>query len=105
MKKDGYTQQQIKMMMNTPQMRLQMGKEQTNNQHNISLVNKYLKEHSDFAKQMTVDYKRDAINNVITELYCKDGQKYIGKNRDLVERARFGETEWCKLKDECNDKM
>ena len=54
---------------------------------------------------MTKDYKKDAINNVITELYCDEGSKYIGKNRDLIERALFGDTEWCKLKDECNEKM
>ena len=54
---------------------------------------------------MTADYKKEAINNVITELYCKEGRKYIGKNRDLIERARFGDTEWCKLKGEFNEKM
>ena len=54
---------------------------------------------------MTADYKRDAINNVITELYCEGQRKYTGKNRDLIERARFGDTEWRKIKDECNLKM
>ena len=47
---------------------------------------------------MTIDYKKDAINNVITELFCD--QKYIGKNRDLIERALFGGTEWCKIKNQ-----
>ncbi len=54
---------------------------------------------------MTKDYKRDAINNVITELYCNDERKYTGKNRDLIERALFGHTEWRKIKDNCNEKM
>ena len=69
------------------------------------LVSKYLRAHTKLSKKMTVDYKREAINNVITELYCKDGEKYITKNKDLIERARFGKTQWQQLKEECNHKM
>ena len=45
LKKDGNTEQQIKMMMSTPKMRLQMNRERASNMHYIGLVNQYLNEH------------------------------------------------------------
>ena len=36
---------------------------------------------------MTVDYKRNAINKALTEMYCADQPRYTGKNRDLIEKS------------------
>ena len=54
---------------------------------------------------MTYDYKREVFNKFITEMYCKDQQKYSGKNRDLIERALFGNSEWMKLKEKLKEAM
>ena len=54
---------------------------------------------------MVEDYKRDAVNNVIIELYAQQENKYIGKHRDLIERAKFGNTEWRRMKEEMDEKM
>ena len=49
---------------------------------------------------MVKDYKRYAINKFFIELYCSDPeQKYIGKNRDLIERAQFAGDKWRKTKE------
>ena len=36
------------------------------------LVDHYIKTHSKLSRTMVDDYKQNAINNVILELYCKD---------------------------------
>ena len=54
---------------------------------------------------MVEDYKRDAINNVIIELYANDKDKYSDKYRDLIERAKYGKTAWRQLKVDLDEKM
>ena len=51
------------------------------------------------AKEMTEDYKRNAINKALVEMYCS-GEKYRNKNRELKERSKTQEVEWIKLKSE-----
>jgi hypothetical protein len=36
---------------------------------------------------MAIDYKRQAINNYLIEMYCDQGEKYPSKYKDLIERA------------------
>ena len=38
-------------------------------------------------------------------MYCVGERKYTGKNRDLIERALFGNAEWLKLKEKLREKM
>ena len=54
---------------------------------------------------MVEDYKQDAINNVLIELYAKEKDKYSDKHRDLIERAKYGDTPWRQLKVDLDDKM
>ena len=51
------------------------------------------------AKEMTEDYKKNAINKALVEMYCS-GEKYRNKNRELKERSKTQEVEWIKLKSE-----
>ena len=54
---------------------------------------------------MASDYKREAFIEFITEMYCVGERKYTGKNRDLIERALFGNAEWLRLKEMLKEKM
>ena len=92
-------------MMGSMQMRLHLKKEVVEQQLNTNLINKYLDQHTKLTQQMAVDYKREAFVDFITEMYCKDARKYTGKNRDLIERALFGNAEWLKLKDKLREQM
>ena len=44
--------------------------------------------HTNLAQQMVIEYKKDAINKFLVELFGNEkNSKYIGKNRDLIEKA------------------
>ena len=82
------------MWMQSPKARLEMNEDRNEIARTKELVDLYLRNHSKLSRQMTENYKQDSINNVIIELFCKDNNKYVGKHRDLIERARFGDTSW-----------
>ena len=79
------------------------------------LIDLYIRRYAQLAKQMTQEYKRLAINNFLTEMYCKqqDGgaegsissegavsQKFVSKHKSLIEKALYGETNWYKLREQ-----
>ena len=56
--------------------------------------------HTKLAQQMVIDYKKDAINKFLVELYCNEkNSKYMGKNRELIERAQFSREKWHQVKE------
>ena len=38
-------------------------------------------------------------------MYCNDQQKYIGKNRELIEKAQFSDQEWRRVKTIYDEQM
>ena len=87
-------------------MRIQQTKQAKDRDYQKKLFADYLKTHTDLSKQMVNDYKRYSINKFFTEMYCKnDDDKYIGKNRDLIERAQFGGDKWRRAKEMYDAKM
>ena len=86
-------------------MRLEMNEARQEKARIGELVDHYLKTHSRLARDMVEDYKRDAINNVIIELYANEKDKYSDKHRDLIERAKYGDTPWRQLKVDLDEKM
>jgi len=55
------------------------------------LVDAYLRKYSMLVKQMVIDYKKQAINCYITEMYCRKDEKYTSKYKDLIEQATMTE--------------
>jgi len=50
-------------------------------------------------RETTVGYKKAAINAFLTEYYCSDNKdRYLGKHKELTEKALFGDSEWYKLR-------
>ena len=82
-------------------MRIKESAEVKDREYQKAVVLRYLKTHSDLSRQMVQDYKRYAVNKFLAELYCADGDnnpRYMGKNRDLIERAQFGTDDWRRAK-------
>ena len=38
-------------------------------------------------------------------MYCNDQQRYIGKNRELIEKAQFSDQEWRRVKTIYDEQM
>ena len=102
----GFSEQQIMMSMKSPKMRIQESKEQNDAEYQKSVITNYLQMHTNLAQQMVQDYKREAINKFIVELYCTgQSRKYLGKNRDLIEKAQFSREKWHRIKEKYDAAM
>ena len=53
---------------------------------------------------MADDYRRNAVNKAIFELFCSD-EKYRTKNKALLERSKATNQEWVQLRDAHTSKM
>ena len=47
---------------------------------------------------MADDYRRNAVNKAIFELFCSD-EKYRTKNKHLIERSKASNQDWVQLRD------
>ena len=67
---EGYTEYEISILMKSPRMRIQEAADARDYEHQTSLCKKYMDKHSNIAAKMTKDYKKNAINKALTEMYC-----------------------------------
>ena len=58
--------------------------------------------HSQMAREMTEDYKQQAINQALLEFFCK-GEKYTNKYSGLKESYQSMEQQWVRIKREYKD--
>ena len=61
-------------------------KEKIEKEFEENYTKSYVRKHAAVAKTLTADYKRNAINKALTEMYCS-GDKYIIKNKELKEKS------------------
>ena len=73
-------------------------KERREKEFEDEFANKYVRKHAAVAKSLSGDYKRNAINKALVEMYCS-GDKYPNKNKALKEKSRPGNAEWVQLRD------
>ena len=77
--------QQLAILKASPRMRTIENKEEKDRLYQDDQVDAYLKKYTTLARRMAIDYKKQAINCYITEMYCDT--KYPSKYKDLIERA------------------
>jgi len=87
MRKEGFTDYEIGVLMKSPRMRIREAEEAREFEHQSELIKKYMQSHTKTTRKLITDYKRNAINKALTEMYCTGHQRYTGRNRDLIERA------------------
>jgi len=87
MRKEGFTDYEIGVLMKSPRMRIREAEEAREFEHQSELIKKYMHSHTTATRKLITDYKRNTINKALTEMYCTGHQRYTGKNRDLIERA------------------
>ena len=76
-------------------------KEEKEREYEDNLVDAYLRKYTNLAKEMAMNYKRQAINAYLTETYCgDDNPKYAHKYRDLIEKALYSSKGWHKLRND-----
>ena len=54
-------------------------------------------------RETSIGYKHDAINAFMTEYFCEGQTRYLGKHRELEEKALFGNTTWYKMRESIKD--
>ena len=82
-------------MKNSPRVRSIENKEEKEREYEDNLVDAYMRKYTNLAKEMAMNYKRQAINAFLTETYCgDDNPKYANKYRDLIEKALYSSKGW-----------
>ena len=92
------------MISKAPKHRLEREKEKRVKQFEEEILSQYLKQHSKVTKDAADDYKRNAVNNALVEMFCS-GEKYRSKNKHLIEKSKAMNTEWILLRDSHNVKI
>ena len=81
--------------------RIEREKELREKNFEDELLGQYLKQHSQLTKNMVEDYKREAVNSAMVEMYCSDS-KYRIKNKKIIEKSKTKNKDWILLRDEHN---
>ena len=79
--------------------RIERERERRAKQFEDELLGQYLRQHSQLAEDMAEDYKREAVNSAMIEMYCSD-DKYRTKNKQLIEKSKTKNKDWILLRDE-----
>ena len=62
------------------------------------VLDSYMKEHSDLAKEISEQYKKNVVDKAIVEIFCSE-ERYRTKNKKLIERSKAKDGDWIQLKD------
>ena len=57
-----------------------------------------MKEHSNLAKEISEQYKKNVVDKAIIEIFCSE-DRYKSKNKKLIERSKAKDGDWIQLKD------
>ena len=68
-------------------MRIKEAEEAREFEHQTKVINKYVNSYCKTAQKTAKEYKRQAINQALIDMYCIPSQRYTGKNRELIEKA------------------
>ena len=98
LKKEGWTDYEIGILMKSPKMRIKEAAEAKEIEHQTRVIKKYVESYCKTAQKMTKEYKRQAINQALIDMYCDESHRYLGKNRELIEKAQFADQEWRRIK-------
>ena len=50
-------------------------------------------------RETAIDYKHAAINAFMTEYFCESNNRFLGKHKELAEKALFGNSTWYKMRE------
>lgn len=68
-------------------------------QYQSNLIQRYIQKYQSLVNETKIGYKKAAINSFLTEYYCSsNNDRYLGRHRELTEKALFGDKEWYKLR-------
>ena len=54
-------------------------------------------------RETAIDYKHAAINAFMTEYFCENNNRFLGKHREMAEKALFGNSTWYKMREQIKD--
>ena len=90
--------QQFGLLAKAMSKRIERAKLRRKQQFEKDVLDSYMKEHSDLAKEISEQYKKNVVDKAIVEIFCSE-ERYRTKNKKLIERSKAKDGDWIQLKD------
>ena len=89
---------QLEVLSRSPSQRLKREKVERMQKYSEKFSEDMAKRHSQISRELSEDYKRQAVDKAIVEMFCSGG-KYRDKNRSLVEKSKRNGDAWLQIKE------